>query len=109
MFFKSIHKFQETIFYIVIIVTWILYFAIWFRLIENAPKYLSDLDFYVKIYVSLFLLLRFNPFRKIKFTNLDKQIAFSAGVFLFSTTYINVLLQKYAKTISKKLDKYSKR
>ena len=66
----------------------------------TAPKYLSFLDYYVKIYVSLFLILRFNPFRHVKFTSLDKKIAFSAGVFiLFATTSINQTLISYINNI----------
>ena len=98
-FYNKIHKFQENIFFLILIISWTLYFCIWVGLFASAPKYLSYLDFYVKIYVSLFLILRFNPFRKVEFTALDREIAFSSGVFLFSTTYINELLQKYAKYV----------
>ncbi len=98
-FYKKIHKFQETVFFLFLITSWTLYFCIFVGLFESAPKYLSYIDFYVKIYISLFLILRFNPFRKVEFTALDREIVFSSGVFLFSTTFINTLLQKYAKYI----------
>ena len=61
----------------------------------NAPQYLNDMQYYVKIYVSLFLILRFNPFRRVKFTELDAKIAFSAGIFLITTTAIDNLLIAY--------------
>jgi hypothetical protein len=61
----------------------------------NAPQYLDDLQYYVKMYVSLFLIIRFNPFRKVQFTELDGRIAFSAGVFLLATTAIDTVVKTY--------------
>jgi hypothetical protein len=66
----------------------------------SAPQYLDNLDYYVRIYICLFLLWRFNPFRKLdKFTNLDRRIAFSAGLFILTTTALN----KYLLDIKNKL------
>ena len=96
---KDIHLLQERGFTIVIIITWILYIIIVLGISQNAPEYLDDLQYYVKIYISLFLIYRFNPFRRVEFTNLDTKIAFSAGVFLLATTAINNLLVVYLDKI----------
>jgi hypothetical protein len=93
----NIHKIQEKIFTFVIIINYILYFAIILGVSINAPDYLSSLDYYVKIYISGFLLLRFNPFRKVEFTDLDRKIVFSSAIFIFTTTAINSLLITYLK------------
>lgn len=95
----NIHKIQENIFTFVIIINYILYFAIILGVSINAPDYLSSLDYYVKIYISGFLLLRFNPFRKVEFTELDRKIVFSSAIFIFTTTAINSLLITYLKKI----------
>jgi hypothetical protein len=59
-----------------------------------APKYLHTLTNVLSVYVSLVLLWRFNPFReKIKFTNLDRKIAFSAGLFMITTTFLNKYIE----------------
>jgi len=97
--YKNIHDFQYNIFTIIIYVTWILYIIIALGLSAKAPQYLTNLHYYVKIYVSLFLIYRFNPFRRVKFTNLDAKIAFSAGLFLLGTTAIDSILQNYLKQI----------
>ena len=89
---KDILDFQDRIFTLVIIVSWMLYISILTGISVSAPKYLEIFDYYVKIYVSLFLLFRFNPFTKIKFTELDRKIAFSAGIFLFTTSSLNYFL-----------------
>jgi hypothetical protein len=81
---------------IVVYITWILYIVIALGLSTNAPQYLDDLQYYIKLYVSFFLIYRFNPFRRVKFTGLDAKIAFSAGIFLLATTAINgILKMKY--------------
>jgi len=92
------HKVQEHIFDFTFVIIYILYFLIALGLSTTAPKYLSFLDYYVKIYVSLFLIWRFNPFRDVKFTSLDKKIVYNAGLFiLFATTSINQILISYLK------------
>ena len=90
------HKVQENIFDFTFVIIYFLYFLIALGLSATAPKYLSFLDYYVKIYVSLFLIWRFNPFRQVKIKSLDKKIAFNAGLFvLFATTSINQVLIGY--------------
>ena len=100
---KTIYSFQDTAFNIVIYLTWGLYIIILLGLSENAPQYLDDLQYYVKIYVGLFLLYRFNPFRRVQFTKLDSKIAFSAGVFLLATTAIEGIVIKYIDYIRQHL------
>jgi hypothetical protein len=80
---------------IIVYITWVLYVVIALGLSANAPQYLDDLQYYIKLYVSIFLIYRFNPFRRVKFTGLDAKIAFSAGVFLLATTAINSVLNNY--------------
>jgi hypothetical protein len=104
LFNKDLHLLQEKGFEIVIYTTWILYIIIVLGLSENAPQYLDDLQYYVKIYVSLFLIYRFNPFRRVNFTRLDGKIAFSAGIFLLATTAINNILVNYLDEIKKYIE-----
>lgn len=99
VFSRSLHRFQNKTFTFVIILSWILYILILFGLSSSAPIYLNDLQYYVKIYVSLFLLYRFNPFRRVKFTELDRKIVFSSGIFLLGTTAITSLLTRYLSYI----------
>lgn len=99
VFSKTLHTFQQKVFTFVIGLSWFFYALIAFGLSSAAPIYLNDLQYYTKIYVSLFLLLRFNPFRKVKFTELDRKIAFASGVFLLGTTAINSILIRYLSNI----------
>jgi len=90
---------QNRSFDIVILISWILYIIIALNISVHAPDYLDDLEFYIKIYISLFLLYRFMPFRKIKFTDLDRKIAFNAGIFIFTATAIGSILQNYLQQV----------
>ena len=92
---KNLYKIQDFWFNIFIVLTYSLYILFAIGLFKGAPQYLELLDYYVKIYISLFLLWRFNPFRKIHFTELDRKIAFSAGIFLFTTSAVNQILNNY--------------
>ena len=95
MFFNNINSVQEHFFDITINITYILIVITALGLSQTAPKYLETLDYYVKIYVCLFLVWRFNPFRHINtFTRLDKKIAFSSGFFILTTTFLNDLLTR---------------
>lgn len=93
--YKNLYKFQDFWFNIFIITTYSLYILFAVGVVKSAPQYLETLDYYVKIYISLFLLWRFNPFRKIQFTELDRKISFSAGIFLLTTTAVTQILIKY--------------
>ena len=102
-FHRDIHIFQNNAYDIIVYITWFLYLIIALGLSANAPQYLDDLQYYIKMYVSLFLIYRFNPFRRVKFTGLDAKIAFSAGLFLLATTAINNALQEYLTEFKKYL------
>ena len=99
VFNKKIHRLQSQVFTVIIYLTWILYIAIALGLSASAPQYLDDLQYYVKIYICLFLIYRFNPFRRVQFTELDSRIAFSAGLFLLATTAIGSFLKNYLAKI----------
>ena len=91
----NLYEFQNMVFDYVTVFTYILYIIIALGLSASAPSYLDDLLFYTKMYVSLFLIYRFNPLRFVKFTPLDAKIAFNAGIFLLFTTTINSVLVTY--------------
>ena len=88
------HKTQEIIYDYVLYFSYFLMFVSSLGLSIYAPKYLHTLTNVLSVYVSLVLLWRFNPFReKIKFTNLDRKIAFSAGLFMITTTFLNKYIE----------------
>jgi hypothetical protein len=104
-----LHNWQERLFNIFIYVSYFLIIISSLGLSETAPKYLKYLDYYLRIYICLFLMWRFNPLRShYEFTDLDRKIAFSAGLFILTTTalnqYLDDLKEKSKKFIEKKID-----
>jgi hypothetical protein len=88
----DLYNIQNVGFNIFIIVSYFLLITANLGLWMSAPKYLILLNNIVSIYICLFLLYRFNPFRKkIQFTELDRKITFSAGLFLFTTKIMNII------------------
>jgi hypothetical protein len=94
-----LHNVQTQAYDVIVYTTWFLYIVIALGLSANAPQYLDMLQSSVKIYVSLFLVYRFNPFRQVRFNSLDAKIAFSAGMFLLATTAIDQMLKSYLETV----------
>jgi hypothetical protein len=96
LFHKKIDKIQEYFFYFVIYVGYIVLVLSLLGINRFHHKYLDDLNYYFNVYISIFLLLRFNPFRQnVMFSALDRHIAFSAGWFVFT----NTLIKQYANQI----------
>jgi hypothetical protein len=91
----NLYSFQNVTFKYTKYLMYFLYVIVALGLSASAPAYLETLVYYTKIYISIFLIVRFNPFREIKMTPLDSQIAFNAGTFLLFTTLINGILGFY--------------
>ena len=100
---SAFHKFQETIFNIFIAVSWLMILLTLTGVFNEYPDLFNYLAFYMKIYICLFLIWRFNPVRQlllkkpIIFTSLDRKIAFSAGLIVLNTTVIREYLD-YVKS-----------
>jgi hypothetical protein len=89
----KLHFFQEFLFDIIINVAFFLLIISILGFSQYSQKYLDYLDYYIRIYICLFLIWRFNPLRNsIMFTDLDRKIVFSAGLFILTTTILNEYL-----------------
>ena len=104
----NLHNIQERAFDLFISLSYILIFISALGLSGSVPSYLENMDYYIRIYICLFLLWRFHPFRKkVEFTDLDRKIAFSAGLFILTTTALNeylVLMRDKVKNFFQKED-----
>ena len=87
-------KMQEVIFTIVIIFLYILIIITYLGLYTAAPKYIENINYFIKLYISLFLIFRFNPLRNnIKFSDFDRKIVFTSGIIILTSSigeYINI-------------------
>jgi hypothetical protein len=55
-------------------------------------EYLDNLQLFFRTFVVFILLIRFNPFSNINFTDFDRKLVFTSAVFLISTTGINEVI-----------------
>ena len=64
--------------------SYVLYAIAFSGILSLNPDYLSTLETITQVYISLFLIIRFNPFvKKSTMTTLDRNMAYRAGIFLF--------------------------
>lgn len=75
----------------------------------NQPSSFLAVNFVIKIVFSLFMIYRFNSYRKnkIQFTELDKQICFSAGIYIFAFSFLDII-QSYVERLRELIDPYTK-
>ena len=97
--FSLSEKNQMQLFLIISTLTYILYFGSFVGLLSsNTSQYITTIHKYMEMYVSLFLVYRFNPFKKRNtFSKLDREIAFTAGTFLLMTSTIGIYIKQYLK------------
>ena len=85
--------YQETAFNIFIILTYVFYISMFIGISFIKADVFWHIDYYVKLYVAIFLIIRYNPFfRTRKFTPLDRKISFHAGVFIFTTLVMKSIM-----------------
>ena len=89
--FKYLFDFSESswhqkIFIYGLYLSYLLYFFAISGIVYYNPNYLHSLETFIKYYVAIILLIRFNPFiakENVKVdTDFDRRVAFSAGAFL---------------------------
>jgi hypothetical protein len=73
------------------------YVAVAIGVFQKEPEYLPIIDYWTKVFIGLFLLWRFNSFAPSKFTEFDRKVVFSAGMFMFVTTIVNTYLRMYVQ------------
>jgi len=62
-----------------------------FGFIQNKPTWFLEFNFIVKSLLAIFLIYRFNKYRtyKIKFTELDRKVCYSAGVYILLISFVD--------------------
>lgn len=90
-------KLHEYLFFYMLYGSYLLFVLILLGISINAPDYLETLNFMLKMFICLFLLIRFNPLTENRMNSFDKRVVFSASLFLLSTTTISEIVIHYDK------------
>jgi hypothetical protein len=74
----------------------------------NKPSIFLSINFVVKVCISLFLIYRFNKYRKNKltFTELDRKVCYSAGIYILFVSFLDVI-QNYTDIIRSLIQPYT--
>jgi hypothetical protein len=86
---------HKTLYKIVLYLSYLLYIIALIGITTINAKYLDYLDLILKLYISIFIIVKFNPFSNTKFTSFDKEVIFSAGLFLLTTVTVSEVFKKY--------------
>lgn len=77
--------------------SYVLYAVVSLGLWSSGTEIVSSLDYLLNLYISIFLIYNFNPYRKKRVSEFGRGIAFSAGVLLLITKVIDRLSFFHAK------------
>ena len=89
-------------------ITIIIFILLFVGIIQKEPTYFVEIIFIFKIFICLYLMYRFNDFRKnIKFTEIDRKVCFLAGFYLLFLTFAD-LIQEYIVKIKQLLARLKK-
>lgn len=85
-------KIQHFIVDAFIYITFIVFFLVLIGIIQKQPSYIDEIIFIFKVFISFYLIYRFNDFRKnIKFTELDRKVCFTAGTYLLLFSFADII------------------
>ena len=91
------NKIYQNIFQYELNASYVLYFLAILGAGSMAPEYLSTLRGFLKIYIGLLLVGLYNPltYKERNFTEQDRNLVFSAGVFLLLSTTLVSTVERY--------------
>ena len=99
-------KYYEKLFNLLTWSWYILFGLAYFNIWQPAKIYLPTVTFYFKIFVTLFIIYFFNPYKSIKFNDFHRRMIFTAGTFLLLSEglmYIFYKMSHDAIDVSKKV------
>lgn len=75
---------------------------------QEKPISILKINYFIKIAIAFFLIYRFNPYRKgkIVFTDLDRKVAYSAGIFILTISFVDILDQ-YVRLFRDQITSYT--
>jgi hypothetical protein len=80
-----------------------IFFAMGF--LADKPNFIDTIEFWLKAYMGIYILWRFNPLYPLTFNDFDRRVIFSAGMFLFTITVVEEFIIPHIKTLKSLLFK----
>lgn len=92
---KTIYKFELAFIQFFNFITKISILLFMVGFFQELPISVLKINYVIKIAIAFFLIYRFNPYRKsqIVFTKLDQKVTYSAGLYILTISFIDILEQ----------------
>jgi hypothetical protein len=106
---KKLYDFQYNflkIFSFILKIAFLLYVT---GFLTIKPPFLAQINFVIKVMIALFLIYRLNSHRthKIKFTELDRKIGHSAGLYILLVSFAEIL-NRYTELLRSNIIQHKK-
>lgn len=90
---KRIYNFEYNFLIFISLLTKVVIFLFIVGFFQDKPKAYVEFNSIIKIVLGLFLIYRFNKYRKekITFTELDREVCYSVGIYIIVISFIDVL------------------
>ena len=98
--FTDLFNWHESVYMTILYSSYVLYFIAFTGILSLDPSYLSVLETVIKYYISIMLLIRFNPFVDRKITKFDKKLVFTSALLLFISTTAYSIAINYFKNLN---------
>ena len=97
---KNIYSLELNILFFISFITKFAFVLFLIGIFQNKPLILVKFNFVVKIILAVFLIYRFNKYRKTKihFTELDRKVCYSLGLYIILISFFDIL-NYYIETI----------
>ena len=79
---------------------YLLYILMYFGLIKYNISYIENIHIIIQIYICIFLMIRFHPFRKHQLKEYDAQIIFGSALFLMTSLGFTNIFMNYFQYVS---------
>tara|TARA_B100000282_G_C31735779_1_gene493353 strand:+ start:319 stop:699 length:381 start_codon:yes stop_codon:yes gene_type:complete len=98
--FTDLFNWHENLYMTILYLSYVLYFIAFTGVLSLDPSYLTVLETVIKYYISIMLLIRFNPFIERKITKFDKKLVFTSALLLFISTTAYSIAINYFKNLN---------
>lgn len=98
--FTDLFNWHENLYMTILYLSYVLYFIAFTGILSLDPSYLTVLETVIKYYISIMLLIRFNPFIERKITKFDKKLVFTSALLLFISTTAYSIAINYFKNLN---------
>ncbi len=92
-------KWHKNIYLLIVYISGILYIIAFTGIMAFNPQYLEFLHIIMRYYISIILLIRFNPFVEHTMTKFDKKLVFTCALLLFVSTSAYSIAMTYLKKL----------